>query len=387
QMDKQITHEKTEYSTHTSLITQERTLLAGKPQGAFQKLLDYVYSSIFSLFGFTDDFVFNDALTEEKLDKASEGTLNYLAPLDNGLLYPNLRGILEATYRKFDKVTRKEATYRSVQEKIEISEYTNGTISEIRTYSNNFDEPTHNINCNYRIYDTSQGVSIEIPDNYVGALVTNRSIYEDVWAEKGYSDNVPLDFDSLKIIDANGNIETTSWLEKEITLIIPHRFSAYNDYGKVNQETAIGEDRFTVSGIFITPPDGVYYTSDKKLFKKSEAKTDGHYFFIDEDGDGELYETVYVLIPDYDNDNAYYVQSVGYNYNGKNDVVPYQRVEISTDVLRDEFENLISQESAHQFAGNWVFNFATLKSNQLLFPKDNYDGYESKDRQLRWVRK
>ncbi|MHA1499697.1 MAG: hypothetical protein ACTSRT_19375 [Promethearchaeota archaeon] len=29
--------------------------------------------------------------------------------------------------------------------------------------------------------------------------------------------------------------------------------------------------------------------------------------------------------------------------------------------------------------GNWVRNFNNLKSNQLIFPSDTFDGYELKD--------
>ena len=77
----------------------------------------------------------------------------------------------------------------------------------------------------------------------------------------------------------------------------------------------------------------------------SEAKTSGHYLFYDSDQNG-FYETVFVLSPDQDADGQYNVISIGYNYDGKHDFIPYQIIEKTTQ--SSTYYPLVASSGVHR---------------------------------------
>ncbi|GAI03690.1 unnamed protein product [marine sediment metagenome] len=152
-----------------------------------------------------------------------------------------------------------------------ITDWSEGEIIETRIYSDNFDnnEIDTGINIEYTITDTETGHQTSIPiDSSLFITVPSEDAREvEVWV----GDSVPVKFDSKTTINEESE-ETENWFEKTITLRIPNRFSLYNDIYKSSDLTDGGNAEFTVSGMFITPPDGmVYYTSDKESFKSGQA--------------------------------------------------------------------------------------------------------------------
>ena len=119
--------------------------------------------------------------------------------------------------------------------------------------------------------------------------------------------------------------------------------------------------------MLITPPDGqVYYTSDVDSFVADSAKINGHYFYVDSDQNG-FYETVYILndrhYMDSSNTPIYTVMSIGLNYDGVHDFVPYERLYDRTLTVTN-FDTL-AQESI-MFESDWIYNFRHLEGEELL---------------------
>jgi len=167
-----------------------------------------------------------------------------------------------------------------------------------------------------------------------------------------------------------------------ITISIPGRFSAYSDHLIFDESKAEQDTQFTVSGVFITPEDGlVYYSSDRDAFKidgGKGAKTQGHYLCYDSDDDG-FAETVFVLSPTHNSDRVYDVMAIGFNYDGSVEFAPHTKVDVSEEViLNDNFYDVFAGRKNEKH-GDWVYNFNSLKTNRLIFPPDTYDGYELKD--------
>ena len=323
--------------------------------------------------------MFNDKLTEDKLDRAHEGTLIYLLaePITNPELVINQ---LKSTYNKFTKTTDTTYIDNYIIEEITFTDWNEGEIVETRIYSDAFDnnEIDTGITSIYTITDITTGQQVTVSSDSSQFITEPVSAAFDIetWSE----DNVPVIFDSKTTINKL-RVDNENYFEKIITLRIPNRFSLYYDIYKTSDPTDEGIAEFTVSGMFITPPDGmVYYTSDKELFKSGKAKTQGHYFYYDSDENG-FYETVYVLAFNQDKDiyETYDVIAIGYNYDGKHDFAPYERVYIHDQDIDDtDFSNLM-REPPRKYAQNWMYNFSKFENYELLFPEDDYDGFEPKD--------
>ena len=207
-----------------------------------------------------------------------------------------------------------------------------------------------------------------------------------------WEENIPERFDSLTTI-VEDVATTENIYDATIDLVIPGRFSLYNDMYVGDVDSAIGDTEFTATGIFITPPDGlVYHSSSKDLFKAGKGKSRGHYFYYDSDDNG-FYETVYVLEPmtttygsvilngqvirDNIERSYYMVKAIGYNYDGQHDFAPYKKV---NRIVRSETDfDQLEAETPRKFGLTWVVNFKKLKNVDLIFPDDPFDGYEVKD--------
>ncbi len=361
--------------------------------------MEYAVNSWNTLFhGPQEDLVFNDQLTEEKLDYADEGTLDYI--LSEPILNPELViNQLKATYNKFTKTTDTTYIEDYIIEEITFTDWSEGEIIETRIYSDDFDnnEIDTGITSVYTITDTTTGQQISVSAD--SSLFITEPLSTGLEIETWSEDNVPVIFDSKTTINEL-RVENENLFENTITLRIPNRFSLYKDIYKTSDPTDGGNVEFTVSGMLITPFDRmVYYTSDKELFKSGHAKTQGHYFYYDSDGNG-FYETVYVLAvgkeediypvePDYLSLGyssyvssfvpTYDVIAIGYNYDGKHDFAPYERVYIYNQDIDDTDFDSLKQELPRKYAQNWNYDFSKLEDYELLFPVDDYDGFEPKD--------
>ncbi len=378
--DTQVTYEKSTTVVKYKCIDYEKTIIAAKPQNVFTFLGEWIAKNVESLLGkLPEDRVFNDKLTEEKLDS---GDLSYL---NND----HTESILGATYRKFTKNTT--VTYKSeyIDEKITVTDWVNGTIEQTRIYRDLFDN--NNVNSDvvqslseatYTIEDTESGQTqvINIEDENPPITVP----IEQQWDLDTWEENIPIRFDSTTTIYSDGSTTINNIYEETITIEIPGRFNLYDDLFSNNQDTAVQSSIFTVTGILITPYDGmVYSTSSKDLYKSGKAKTPGKYFYYDSNLDG-FYETVYILEPNpvyYDfnaliHEPVYIVKAIAYNYDGDHDVSPYSKV-VRKVISKTDFYQLAGPPQ--KFGEFWKVNFMKLKSIDLLFPCDPFDGYEPKD--------
>ncbi|KKM63056.1 hypothetical protein LCGC14_1515400, partial [marine sediment metagenome] len=210
---------------------------------------------------------------------------------------------------------------------------------------------------------------------------------QEEWDLETWEENIPERFDSLTTISSDGTTLTQNRYEETIIIELPSRFSLYNDLYSNDPGNIAGSTQFTITGMLITPSDGmVYDTSNKELFKAGAAKSPGKYFYYDSDNDG-FYETVYIL----ENPKRYVftgsraldkvvytVKSIGYNYDGEHSFSPYRKVNrrIKSKTDFDQLEAEGTQRFASSF---WAYNFKGLKSIDLLFPDDPFDGYEIQD--------
>ncbi len=204
------------------------------------------------------------------------------------------------------------------------------------------------------IEDTNYNTTLDIRSEGVTRF-TVMNVSEINWDIPTWGpDNIPIRFDTLttensfvkeyiedgdeshfNYIDSATTSESV--FEKTITISIGNRYSLYHDYLK-NDDSIYDLTEFIVKGIFITPGDGVYYSSQKKAYNylttststsgnmfdfganTLSPKTQGHYLLYDSDQNG-FFETVFIIAP-IDN-GVYNVISIGYNYDGIHDFIPY----------------------------------------------------------------
>ena len=362
--DVQMAFKKSKTVVYSEIESTETTIIAAKPQDPWIFLCEYVEDSWNAIWGNArkEDRVFNSKLTEERLDND-----------DYSSLYtPEIASALDASYKKFTKITTKSFVDEEIEEQITISEWEDGEFVETRIYLDAFESEYFDSSELMTIIDLDSGQEIELPIGYSPSLLNNS---REGWGRDG----VPEKFDQVFIISPDQEVELINIHQETITINIPSRFSPYHDHRKVSQKTAVQDTSFEVTGVLIAPADGqVFYTSDKKAFKSGKAKTQGLLFYFDSDLDN-FYETVYMLAPDYDNDGVYDVMTIGYNSDNKHSFAPYEKVDVSEPIInRDDYEQHISTETT-QYGDNWVYNFAKLKNVETLFPKETYDGYEPKD--------
>ncbi|KKM07337.1 hypothetical protein LCGC14_1734960, partial [marine sediment metagenome] len=286
--------------------------------------------------------------------------------------------VLKATYRKFTENTTTSFIDNFEQSSITVIDWNQGEIEEQRIYTDMFE--------NYEVEDVESFFSDVSTEHKVTNIETGQEYSVSFDPELPYAhpanitwdtttwgpDNIPTQFDSLRVInfinEESSYTENVFEPEIPIHIRIPNRFSLYNDYGKTSrsQVTDSGWVEFEVEGVLITPPDGVYYTSDIESFVSGTAKTSGSYFYVDSDVNG-YYETVYVV--KYNRTNrfgapVYNVMSIGLNNDGIHDFAPYEKLHtVKTSV--SDFSNLASEST--QFGTDWIYNFDKLKNIDLLF--------------------
>ncbi len=366
--DTQIDYEKTSVDIYYEINEYTKTILAAKRQNLITVIGEYAARSIASLFtGKTEDLVFNKHLIEENLDAQDFSTASPMAKLNA----PTLR----ASYRKFTHNYTTTYIDNFEESKITVIDFTEeGEIEEQRIYSDNFKggeiENTDNffsdLSTEHQITntDTGQQTKVHFDPQIPFSHPSNISWQSNTWG----SDQISTKYDELQVIN-EGNLSSTNLYEREIVISIPNRFSLYNDYGKRSRNSVENEGwvDFEVNGMLVTPEDGlVYYTSNLDSFIDKSAKIKGHYFYVDTDENG-YYETVYILgrshtttrldIPKYN------VISIGLNYDGLHDFVPYERLDRQTTVETD-FDK-VAQEST-MFGSDWIYNFGNLENVDRL---------------------
>ncbi|KKM73838.1 hypothetical protein LCGC14_1406410, partial [marine sediment metagenome] len=368
--DSQIDFESTKKGIYYEITEYKKTILAAKIQNIFTYLTEYVARSIVSLFtGVTEDLVFNERLRPEYLES---GDFSQNTPYVQ-LNAPTLR----ATYRKFTENTTTSFIDNFEHSSITIIDWNEGEIEEQRIYTDVFENYEvedvesffADVSTEHKVtnVDTGQEYSVSFDPELPFAHPANITWETKTWG----SDNIPTQFDSLQVIDFinEENSYTTNVFEPliPIHIRIPNRFSLYNDYGKTSRSQVVDDGwvEFEVEGVLITPPDGVYYTSDIESFVSGTARTSGSYFYVDSDQNG-YYETVYVVkyerttrfgVP------VYNVMSIGFNNDGIHDFAPYEKLHTVENSVSD-FENLASEST--QFGTDWIYNFDKLQNVALL---------------------
>ncbi len=280
------------------------------------------------------------------------------------------------------------------------------------------------------------------PLKFDTVLTENEFVYETVQVPTSpllslLIDPNTLDFEELQYLEemgidiefkeeevlASSNKERKSIYDKTITISISNKHSLYNhlnddDVREVYRETTRRHEsttEFEVTGIFISPKNGVYYSSQESKFSEGTAKTDGHYLLYDSDLNG-FYETVFILAPpedvpiestqglrlamvDFESEervieDVYNVMSIGYNYDGKDrDFIPY--VDITKEVTSDsgdkfersklntfdngEFDLRGDYSSKHnQYYFNWTWDKLNI-INLIYSPAIAEDEWKVKD--------
>jgi hypothetical protein len=357
-LDKQVIYEKNDIVVYQEAITYDTTILAGKPQSFWTK----VWKNTVTFFlGPQEDDVFNDNnLNEAKLDSAQ------------------YNGAIPSSYKKFTKTTTTNYRDEYISEAIIIHDWSEGEIVSTRAYSDEFkdsmvlSESTEKIITNLL---TDQQINYNTIPELASANPSNTSWGVATWGQ----DKIPTKFDT-KTTFIGGQETRENIYTQTVKIIIPNRYSVYHDHLKAdpNLRTTQGDTNITITGVFITPPDGkVYYTMDKDLFKLGLGKITGHYLYHDSDNNG-FYETVYILQPSHTVENGisvYRVVSIGYNDDGKHEFTPYENIGV-LPVSVSDFNTVTALPGQYS---KWKYHFGQLINNELLFPKELYDGYEMRD--------
>ncbi|KKM01570.1 hypothetical protein LCGC14_1793110, partial [marine sediment metagenome] len=367
--DSQIDFESSKVGIYYEITEYKKTILAAKVQDIFTYLAEYVTRSIISLFtGITEDIVFNKDLKPEYLESGNFSQTNTLTRMN--------APVLQATYRKFTENTTTSYIDNFEQASITVTDWSQGEIEEQRVYTDMFENYEvedvesffSDVSTEHKVtnVETGQEYSISFDPELPYAHPANITWETTTWG----SDNIPVQYDSLQVINLINEDDsyTTNKFEETIKIRIPNRFSLYNDYGKTSraQVKDDGYAEFEVKGVLITPPDGrVYYTSDVESFVSGTAKTTGSYFYVDSDLNG-YYETVYI-IKYYRTERfgtpVYYVMSIGFNNDGIYDFAPYERLHTIENSV-DDFSNLAYEST--QFGTDWVYNFGKLQDMEIL---------------------
>ncbi|MHA1279520.1 MAG: hypothetical protein ACTSQ8_20150 [Candidatus Helarchaeota archaeon] len=383
-VDSQVNFERTAVDVSYTINEYKRTSIAAKYQNSFLWFAEYVVQSLESLMiGKRRDFVFNDDLTVEMIENNNFSSCNSWVKLNSGFL--------RSTYRKFTENLTTTYSDSFDSSRLAFIDYgENGKLIEKRIYSDEFD--TGEIDEVGEYFDDLMGkhlsiqfdneisMDVELDPQFPMTIPSNISWSGETWG----MDGVPIKYDGLTVQDENG-IFTTNAFQKKIILRIPNRYSLYNDYGKISRESVKDDGwvKLEATGIMIHPQDGlVYYTSDHDSFINDQARINGLYFFVDSDQNG-FHETVYVLASSRTTNagglEEYDVISIGYNQDGVNDLVPYEKLNVHQNMVSD-YGELASEKT--KFGGNWVYTFSNLKREPLLGIGDvpsNEELYKTKD--------
>jgi hypothetical protein len=292
--------------------------------------------------------------------------------LDSGDRYNDLFEPNVVYYSKRAEMYVTERISEHITEEITYIDWEEGEVTQTRTYRDNFIDDSSKFNSEedittLSITDLKTGQEFAISSNFPLSSPSEIEYSTERWGV----DEVPVKFDTF-IREDNSGSQTECVYDRYIFIDLPSRFSLYHEY--LEPVAQVGSTIYEVLGVFITPEDGVYYTSDVDDFKEGSAKTEGHYLFYDSDKNG-FYETIFVLAPTL-GDNIFTVIAFGYNYDGKHDFVPYELVKVrslSSSVAFDrkfyEGESVTSQ-ILHASFDVWV---------DLIYPDVERDNYVVKD--------
>jgi len=380
--DQQMSYERNDVSIDYEVKTFKKTILAAKNQNLYNFITAYIERSVKSFITDSrESLVFNDGLTEDILDSGDFSECNWHVRYNEQYL--------EATYRKFTENISTIYTESYSQEKLTITDYNEEEIEEQRVYIDDFkSNEVDELDQYFKIavlqhqitnVDTGEALNIEFDPILPYTNPLNITWTGETWG----SDDVPIKLDSLHVFRLNGSY-TTNYFEKQLYIRIPNRYSLYNDYGIQSRDDTYdsGYAQFLTKGILITPQDGeVYYTGDIEAFIDGSAKTEGHYFFVDTNEDG-FFESIYILSAlnstAEDGTPCYDVISIGFNYDGIHDFVPYEKIKENSYSRTDIYG--LSQERV-SFGSDWLYNFGKLKNVKLLFPNNDeiWENYRPKD--------
>ncbi|TFF94520.1 MAG: hypothetical protein EU543_01090 [Promethearchaeota archaeon] len=390
--DREVIYENEEATIYYEVTEYQKTIMAGKKQGILTALAGYIARSFASLFtGEKEDLVFNEKLTEEQLESGNYQGASFFARLN--------KPFLDATYRKFTQNTTTVYQDGYDNEQLTVIEYDEeGNVAEQRIYSDNFetndmeglDTFFTELTSEHSItnVDTEEEMTIEFDPSIPFTTPENCTFIEDGWGP----DAVPVKYDQLRVINKEERIIQNKF-EREIIIRIPNRYSLYDDYGvhNRNQRHNEGNSDFLTTGILIRPQDGqVFYTADKDKFLSGTAKRDGYYFYVDSDLNS-YYDTIYVLDDEYTTNRGgtpiYTVISIGYNYDGKHDFAPYEKIKRISETCVSDFDDLAAESTRFGLIpgfSSWVYNFGKLKNEKLLFPEETemdkfFENYKPKD--------
>ncbi|KKL47771.1 hypothetical protein LCGC14_2332200, partial [marine sediment metagenome] len=220
-------------------------------------------------------------------------------------------------FQKYTEFTSINTSNQYVYEDIQFHDYEYGEneygelgneLVEIRQYKDNFidkhsiydisdkvrigseadeqGELTYTGNSTLTINNTDYNTELSIRSEGV-TLFTVMNVSQINWDVPTWGpDNVPIRFDTLTTgrnivkeysgaVDENGDVNdlpfryengsstTESLFDKTITISIANRYSLYHDYLR-STDSIYDLTEFIVKGIFITPKEGVYYSSQKK---------------------------------------------------------------------------------------------------------------------------
>ncbi|MHA2338680.1 MAG: hypothetical protein ACXACX_15335 [Candidatus Hodarchaeales archaeon] len=254
-----------------------------------------------------------------------------------------------------------------------------GEVVETRSYEDKFvDDKSLFISEedieSYSILNLENGQQIDATNVLINASHLDWST--NTWG----IDNIPNKYET--VITTQGDSVSVSNLNEQTVIInIDNRYSLFYDYLQTisNEVKNEGTTTFIVTGVFITPSDGlVYFTSEKDAFGETsnhdKAKTTGHYLYYDSDLDG-FYETVYILAPS--RDNIYDVISIGFNYDGSHDFIPYVLMQMSNELFGTK--HFSGEVSTVAYKDNWRMSLDVIAAVDALYPKDLSDGYGPKD--------
>ncbi|MHA2010196.1 MAG: hypothetical protein ACXABO_21345 [Promethearchaeota archaeon] len=312
---------------------------------------------------------------------------------------------LTASYVRYDDLSSSSKSKQSTSETLTYVDWDHDHMVQMREYKDSLEDRFSflNLESGLETYDITNYETGETTEVHAPLFIMSPEEFtsQETWGV----DNVPIKFDALTILQ-EGIFTYENLYEKSIIINIPNRYNLFHDYLRTDLSAVSTEGTaFRVEGAFITPPDEtVYYTSDMDAFKASQnmpierftwqdhtidinpAKIRGHYLFYDSDYDGFM-ETVFILSPDDDSNGVYDVVSIGYNYDGDYNFIPYERVgssrESRTFTTFGQSYEFIPNRNQHNPIPRgdtqiWYEDFYPYFVD-LLYPTDITGEYISKD--------
>ncbi len=204
-------------------------------------------------------------------------------------------GVFSFTFKDFDGLEASSIRYYEDLYPNELSEvYNLGNYLVTITNDNNDDDP-------------SNDVVIEAPN--LEALLSISDSY----------DGVPAMFDHRTTIE-NGEVTHENLLATTKTIIIPDGYKAVS--GVIDE---IITETITVDVIEVVPEDGVYFDSSW-LYSYGSGRTEGSYYYFDENGDG-VFSTIFIF------DSTDTLIGIGFDYDANTYFEPGKRQVVERHII------------------------------------------------------